>query len=294
MNAHGYERELSVMRLDYLSRPWQAFGGIPDAPDQEREHIARDQLNYLDRCLADVPYLAADLEIAATKQDRFPSRPTPITDGTESPLPYREGAARAADRLWLAVLSVATMIWHHGTHGQPAPFRSSRDAAAWLRTNLPALARDPDAEQYARRIADAHDQALAGPVERPPDWTYLGPCPACNEDLEALSGQDRVTCDCGWTEDVRTVIAQALEAAQDMLFTDTQLVGALELDGKIVSRDQIKGWHRRGRLQAHDVKRWAPRAGSGATPKIVTVRTFRLSEVRELVARMEARRSSTE
>lgn len=275
----------AILSIDYQSRPWRAIGGIPEHTDRG-EYVSRDQLSYTARCLEDVPYLAADLEITASRQDRFPSRPTVNGDGSESPLPYREGALRAAERLAFVVTSVAALVWHRATAGQPTPRWTGYEAAGWLLASLDQLAHDPDAEQLARRICEAHDRCLEGPIEHPPEWRYLGRCPSCGDDLEAQRGQPKVQCPCGWTADTQAVIDRALEAAQDMLLTDTQLVGALELDGRAVTRDQIKGWHARGRLAGHEQQRWAPRAG-----RIVTVRTYRLSEVRNLVSQLEARRT---
>lgn len=275
---------MGMILLDYDSKPWAAVGGMPDRAD-DRDHIGDDQLDYLGRCLADVPYLAIDLEIAATRQDRFPSRPTITGDGSESPLPYRVGAVKASERLWIAVYSVASVVWHRATHGAAFPFGSANQAARWLQDQLRVLAQDPDAESLARRITDAHDHALDGPVERPPEWRYLGACPQCAGDLEAAPSAARVACECGWSDEVGAVIMRALEAAEDMLLTDTQLVGALELDGKVVTRNKINYWARSGRLTAHEHKRWAP-AGHGRAAKIITVRTYRLGEVRALVERL--------
>lgn len=282
-------RALSAPRgaqeLDYLSRPWQASGPLPARAEGESGHITRAQIDHLGRVLADVPYLMADLDIAAGRQDRFPNRPTPAGDGSESPLPYRTGAADAARSLTMAVTGVAALTWHRSTSGQPTPFRSATEAAQWLRSSLRILAQDPDAEQFAYRICDAHDQALNGPIERPPDWRYLGPCPECGIDLEVEAGAEVIECECGFRAETQDVIDRALASTEDMLFTETQLVGALELDGKIITRYQIQGWHRRGRLAGHEHKRWAPKAC-----KIVSVRTYRLGDVRKLVAEMEDRR----
>lgn len=273
--------------LDYVSRPWAALGGLPAPQESSTDEIDPDRLGYLHRCLTDVPWLAADLEITATRQDRFPARPVPVTDGSESVMPFRAGAYRANSRLALAVIAVASVVWHRATHGQATPFRTARDAAAWLTANLRILAQDTAADEFAIRICDAHDAAITGPIEHPPTWHYLGPCEACGADLQSESGSASVQCDCGWSGDTRAVIDAALDAAADMLFTDTQLVGALELDGKVVSRNQINGWQRRGRLTVHEHKRWT--TGHRAA-KIITVRTYRLSEVRGLVAELEGKR----
>lgn len=281
----GAQNGPQSLRLDYVSRPWQASGRLPDRADGEKGHITRAQLDHLARVLADVPYLMADLEVAASRQDQFPNRPTPAGDGSESPLPYRTGAADTSHDLALAVSGVAALVWHRSTSGQPVPFRSATEAAGWLRSSLRILAQDPDAEQLAYRIADVHDRALNGPIERPPDWRYLGPCRNCGADLEAESGSEMIECDCGYRAAIQDVIDSALASTEDMLFTETQLVGALELDGKIITRYQIQGWHRRGRLAGHEHKRWAPKAC-----KIVSVRTYRLGDVRKLVAEMEDRR----
>lgn len=274
-----------VLDLDYRSRPWAAAGSLPDRPEGEEEHLGREQARHLARVLDDLPYLIADLEVAATKQDRFPHRPVPEGDGTESPLPYRVGAADAAQELALAVLTVAQIVWHRASGGQASPFRNAREAAWWLRSSLRVMAQDPDAEAYAYRICAAHDQAMGGPIERPPDWRYLGDCPNCGVDLQAESTAEIVECDCGWRKDIQDVINDALAATEDMLFTETQLVGALELDGKIITRYQIQGWHRRGRLAGHEHKRWAPNAR-----KIISVRTYRLGDVRALVSALEDKR----
>lgn len=276
-----------IVSLEYPSMPWAALGGMPDKPDGDDRFITTDQLDYLLGCLRDLPHLVADLELAETKQDRFPTRPTPNADQAEN-LPFRPGVVAARQQLTRAVWSVAGLVWHRATAGQPNPFRTVHDAASWLAGQPKLIAQEPDAEQYAHRIADAHDRILArnGPIDRPPEQRYLGICQRCRTaDLYVERGAEYVECACGWTSQVDTLLRDALRVSDDRLFTDTELVGALQLGGTLITRDQINGWARRGRLTVHEQRRWRG-------DRIVTVRVFRLGDVRRIALEQEQQRKT--
>lgn len=275
-------------QLDYQSVPWKATGGYPDrAEDDTDTFITVEQLAYLLGCLADIPHLIADLQIAELKQDRFPARRTPTTDGEESPLSFRPGALRARERLTGAVWATAAMIWHRATHGQASPFRGIHDAAGWLADQPKLITQEPDAETIGRRIAVQHDRLIAdhGPLDIPDGWRYLGICPGCKRiDLYAHRDDTVIICSCGWAAPIHSLVRRIVTAADDMLFTDTEITRMFAINGDPVTRDQVNGWARRGRITVHLERKWW-------NGQIQEVRMFRFSEVRALVEDITARKA---
>lgn len=276
---------MTAIQLDYTSRPW-TWGGWPtrDQSVQSRnEFITADQLEYLIGCLGDIPFLIDDLEIAELKQDRFLNPPVGA-DPEESTIPFRTAPATISRQLATTILSAADLVWHKAAHGQPSPFRNAVDAAEFLADNPRLIAREPEAESIGAHIARTHDSLIADySVLDRPAWEYLGLCPDCQQsDLWARPDQTWVGCECGWTGDTSRLKDQLLDAAKDRLFTDTELTRLLWCDGRPVTRDQINGWARRGRLAVYNSAQWCD-------GHLRSVRKFRYSEAYALVADAERR-----
>lgn len=279
-------RSEKIAQFDYQSEPWSVTGGFPDRPDDDDAFITTDQLDYLIGCLTDVPHLIADLEITEFRQDTRPPRPTPPDlELDESTLPFQETVARTRADLTRTVYAAAALVWHRATHGQPQPFRRAADAAAWLMRQPRLIAQDPQAEAIGQRIAVACQQSLRV-IDRPAGIRYRIPCPNCSQPVPVLDTGTTIECaHCGWAGDATDELQQLLTDADDRLLTAGEIAAAgLTIGTRPVTRDQIDGWARRGRLAVREQKRWHK-----PSQTIVTTRTFRVGDVIAIVHETEQR-----
>lgn len=287
-HIHGY-----VLDLSYQAVRYHAPGRLPKRPDDEDRYLSTDQIDHLAATLRDVPQLLEDLDIAITKDVRFPTR-TVHGDGTEAAIVFNTSASYASNQLRTAVTAAAIHLWNHLTPGTRHSLHDPLDAAEWLHNSLRKLALVPDAETSAKAISRAADRAMRV-IDHPREVGYLGQCPKCGADLEAEAGSQYVVCQeptgddiCGWTAQVDQVIRGAIVRSRDRLFTDSELVGVFRIDdGRDVTRNQINSWARSGRLTPHEEKRWDKHA-----QKIVSRRTYRLSEVQQLVDELQRKRET--
>lgn len=111
---------------------------------------------------------------------------------------------------------------------------------------MPQLARDiSQAASRAHKVIDAPTQLF-----------YYGPCPDCGEDIlqERVHHTDtdtKIKCrylSCGYNQPVDIHQQTILNGCLDLWMTVKEMVGVFDLGGVTVTRDQINGWIRRGRL----------------------------------------------
>lgn len=270
------------IELDYQAGSYRAPGQLPKRPTDETRYLSNDQIQHLTDILADIPALLEDLEIATTKNVRFPTR-TIQGDGTEAAIMFNTSASYAAKQLRTVTVGAAIHLWNRLV---PAGIRHRLDnptlAAEWLTGSLDRLALQPDAEQTARDITRAHNRAIRV-IEHPQETRYLGECPKCHNDLEADEEATHIECPCGWAAPIDDVLAEALKLGDDLLFTDTELVGAIQVDGRNLTRDRINGWVRRRRLEPRTKVSWWH-------GKLQVVRAYRLGDVRQLILELERRK----
>jgi hypothetical protein len=234
----------------------------------------------LELCLADIPALVDDLDTAITRQTAFvehgirphisdPDDETVVdAPGQESPLPYSPAASNARRRLTDA------LQW-----GTQAVGDNPTSLSRWWLAYLPTLLLHQDIAAAADRISYAVLKAHEA-IDRPADRQHLGQCPnECGRDLEAERGDETVTCLCGYTVNVIEHVHLALSRVDDMMMTDTELVGAVELAGEPIRRTQIHSWVRTGRLEAHVQMRHVWRGG---TIVAIERKVYKLGEVRAL------------
>lgn len=119
-------------------------------------------------------------------------------------------------------------------------------------------------------------------IDLAPDRWYVGPCNGelegivCGEQLYVTVGRGSITCStCGTEHDVAERRTAMLEAADEMLLTLSDLTRAINMTGgTTVSRKQLEGWVRRGRLV---------RSGNDGP-----VALYRVSDARGLVEKLNA------
>lgn len=237
------------------------------------------------RDLADIPDLAADLEIALTRQTRFGGDGGVLTLAPDdvdpeigltirrTPLPWDQRARTAAD-----ILKSALMGWHRvlseGARRVYGPLcadcvhpscewadldREVPDTltglSTWLLRHHVRLMRHPAVAEAVDELTDAIRQARRA-IDRPAGTWYAGPCVAdteegeCGADLYARHGADTITCTCGARYDTGKRQAWLLDKADDHLGTATEIARALNALHSDLTPSKVRGMAHRGRILA--------------------------------------------
>lgn len=241
--------------------------------------------------LSDIPALLHDLDLAITKGVRFVQhgqRKTSEARPDEAPVDFNPAAADARQRIIDALDQTAADL--AGIHPGPPT------AIAWqLRVQARRLAWRDDTPAHARTISTAVARAHRV-IDAPKDLVYYGPCPTCGDEiwLERLREDDRepVTCPnpaCAYRARLTAHQLQQLDLNHEKLMTVSELVSAITSAGETVTRDQINGWIRRGRLATHTMSR--PRFYDGQIHS-EQITTCRLGDVRALALEAEERRAT--
>ncbi|MEU8270146.1 hypothetical protein AB0B89_23680 [Sphaerisporangium sp. NPDC049002] len=238
------------------------------------------------RDLDDVPALAADLDIALTRQARFgedggglslaPDDVDPEIGLTvrRSQLPWDQRARDATD-----ILKSALVGWHRIlSEGAPTVFgptcvdcahpscewtdlgRTPPDTltglSRWLLRHRVRLFRHPAVDEAVDELTDAVRHARRT-IDRPPGTWYAGPCAAdtddgeCTADLYARHGADTIRCHtCGARHDTHLRQAWLLRQAADHLATATEAARALHAYYPDLTPSKVRGMAFRGRILA--------------------------------------------
>jgi hypothetical protein len=189
--------------------------------------------------------------------------------------------------------------------GRPAatvsPWFDDRDPARladWLRLWLDNLAGLPPMRRIAHDISSAAARAHRV-IDAPPDPAYYGPCPDCGRDIwqQRIHPDHQestpVACqhrECSYAEPLAEHNRRILAGGENLWLPIGQLVSAIIEGGEIVTRDQIKGWVRRGGLARE--KRQMPYWQGG---RLYTreVDVYRLGDVRDRAREAAATRGLT-
>jgi excisionase family DNA binding protein len=246
----------------------------------------------LERHLADVPGLVEDLHVTLVKLDRFPERGqlgAQQADRDEAPINFKPAARLAMSQL------VRAMRYPSETDEVVAhvrPYEFVRRAAHWMLATFEDQLRNPDLNAVAGAISRACVHARRV-IDRSRDVFYYGVCPQCSTDIyqERVDVDDRdarVTCSrCGYSASYREHELNCLDAGDDRWLTISELVGAIQSAGEIVTRRQIQQWIAHDGL-AKD-QRLVP-AWDGGPGYVFDV--YRLGDVRERARIAEEERHS--
>jgi hypothetical protein len=217
----------------------------------------------LGRALADVPWLAAQLQVSLSRQA---SRSAGGRSATV-PLPFDERAGEAAWVLrsalvgWVHILAPGVVplspICHACGHLSCElirlgdwPADTLQAMARWLWHRHDGLSRHPAAVEAHDEITSAVRQAERAIDRRAERW-YAGPCD-CGQDMYARPGAIRVTCpDCDSWYDVAARRAYLLGAAEDTLAGAALIAQSLTSLGQPVTPERLRQWAHRGRIVPH-------------------------------------------
>lgn len=170
----------------------------------------------LDRLLATVPGLYADLTVTLTRTDRVSVEVGGA--GRDRPLPVNLGAIEAHRLLDATLCAWADAI------GCPLHGADGRAAVEYLRADLDAVRRLPDAEACLDEVV--HACALARRVvDLPSPRRYVGDCLTCGAAVHAPLDETTVECpSCGIAHDVEDGRHGILDAARDRVLPAADLV----------------------------------------------------------------------
>lgn len=222
--------------------------------------------------------LAAELELAATRQHVRASNRGGRSGEQERPFPVDLRAAQARIRLGTALDEALEYIGVVAADGAP----KLEDAAHLLAGMLGVLRRHRGAAQHIEAVRDAVDRAEN--VLEPLRLVYVGPCSTegCDGHLRAEAGASLAQCPtCTVWRDVATTRTAFATAAASKLLTAHDIARALTAgNGQAVELGTVRQWINRGLLIP------ATRTGSGKP-------VYRVSDAQALVARMAARRGQS-
>jgi hypothetical protein len=255
-------------------------------PIRDSAFLCRECTGTLEKHLAELPALAADLDTTRTRTSRIGGRGLGIVvRSSDRPVPWNDRASRLVTELATTLASwTRRAVELRQRPPGPACGRCSHPSCGMLRSydppagdSVPALssfllaalptlrhlpevtALADDVESITRRGADV--------VDRPADQTYFGPCGAmdywpeggpilctarCPGDLYGPEDAKHLTCTtCGAEHDVTAVRAYLLSEAQDQLVTAADLSKFLSAYGEPLTAERIRQWASRGLLVAH-------------------------------------------
>lgn len=202
----------------------------------------------LERALGDVRWLDEQLDIVLTKQTSgaasigFTKHP-----GREQPLPYDPRATEVRWVLANTVMTWARVVAEENPKARLPTVGGIGILAAWLASYSGWLRQHQAADQAVEEVLAAVAAARRLVDVRPERW-YAGPCPQCSHDLYAGMSARVIECPaCGECVDSVTRREYLLTQARDHSATIRECVGLFR---GTVTRDQVKGWVRRGKVIA--------------------------------------------
>jgi hypothetical protein len=285
-------------------------------PIRDSAFLCRECTSSLEKHLAELPALAADLDTTRTRTSRIGGRGLGIVvRSSDRPVPWNDRASRLATELATTLDRWARRaveirqrpdgpVCRRCLHPSCVTLRSYRPPAGrtvsvlstYLLGALPTLRHLPDVIELADAI-DSLTRRGAEVVDRPADQTYFGPCGAmdywpdgdpilctarCPSDLYGPEDAKQLTCTtCGAEHDVTAVRAYLLSEAQDQLVTAADLSKFLSAYGEPLTAERIRQWASRGLLVPHGKDR-------GGRP------LYRVSEAVDRLTQIQATRRRTQ
>lgn len=255
-------------------------------PIRDSAFLCQDCTRTLEKQLAEIPALAADLDTTLTRTSRTGGRSIGIVvHGGERPVPWDDRAARVAHALVRHLARWTRTVTEHAAVAGPVcarrcphpsctrarlrrPARDTTPAlAAYLLAALPTLRHLPQVTDLADETSALRDR-IDTVIDRPADLTFFGPCGAidywpgtdepvlcsarCTGDLYGAEDAAELTCGtCGAEHDVTTVRKFLLKEAEDQLVTAADLSKFLTAYGEPLTAERIRQWASRGLLLAH-------------------------------------------
>lgn len=233
-------------------------------PTRDNASLCDPHASQLTQALAEVPFLAEQLEISRTRQ-----RASGGTAGSgDNTVPWDEKASQAIQALHATLHTwVRFCDEEHIPHQSPnrdLPADDDKAMSRWLMWRVDGLTLHelgPDAwEEITNSTADARRVVFRKPKPK----VYLGACTVtlnhveCGHAVYANQGDLNGRCvspDCRTEYPVKESHARLLKALDDRLLTAADVATTATYMDLPVARDrirkQINTWHKRGRLTTH-------------------------------------------
>lgn len=231
--------------------PEQPGCGVCSSPTGDGGRLCRTHSDELHRDLtAVVDWLAAELEVTITRQDRIVAE-RHGGRSAERPLPLNFHASDKAAILNSTVnawaLDVSRLAEDERDRLAEHHYSDTPAVAAWLARNLNTLRQHEEAGQAFDELTHAVLEARRS-VDRPLDQEVYGQCLAefdddsiCREYLYAAPGRTTITCRaCGSHHDAAKRRAWMFLHVRDMIGTIREVVACLTLGGIKTSEDKVR------------------------------------------------------
>lgn len=224
--------------------------------EQPEGLLCHNDTTRLEQVLAEVPWLVEQLTITISKQAKIGGQAGKGAPARErNPINY--GALIVADELGNTLTTWARDIGYVDTRVHQ---QSTKDANAYLLSNIALIRRHPAVEELLDEILDATSRARRA-VDKPADRVFLGPCNGetpddqgrmvtCLDDLYCRPNSTWATCrTCGSEHDVNERRTWLLDQAADRIVTPREAAHLIGNVGHIdVNATRIRNWINRKQL----------------------------------------------
>lgn len=223
-------------------------------PTRDNAYVCDGCLGDLTKALAEIPWLAGELEITVAKQRGVDYTALGGSPSSESPLPVHAPALEARRVLRVALVTCIRFCEEERIRHQSAsnrqPVDSLESMSRWLMWRVDGLGLNDMGYEFVTDITEAA-RACRRAIDRKPERRYAGPC-ECGRDLYHKPGATDVDCrDCERTYNVAELYAWMRQGVMGRLVTASEgstLLGRFDLTTPQATIDM---WHLRKRIVDH-------------------------------------------
>lgn len=215
---------------------------ITGIPLRETQYVSSAAAQQLRADLSGLDNLLADLNDALGKRVNFGARGAQVPPALRAPINIALlgpiNTITETLQTWAGELAKYA--------GQAQPYQVPR--AVWWYRALVGVEGWEQAPACIQELSKAISWAVRL-VDRPPDRTYAGPCPACGQDVTAPPHSATAQCVCGQTIDVAQAQEQMRADLEEMLLPKLWAHAAAEyIVGRKIPDKTLDTWDRRGQL----------------------------------------------
>jgi hypothetical protein len=229
-------------------------------PTRNNAYVCDDCLGGLTKTLAEMTWLAGELETTIRGERGIDYRALGGSPGNEKPMPYNLPAAEARRTLRNALHTAVRFCdeeqIRHQSRTNTLPVDSLEAMSHWLMWRVDGLGLSDMGWEFIDSIQTA-SQKCRYLVDRKPERRYAGPC-ECGRDLYHKPSAAQVQCrDCERTYEVAELYEWMRKQVRDRLVTARDGAALLCRFDLETQQGTIDKWHERGRIVAHghDAKR---------------------------------------
>jgi hypothetical protein len=221
---------------------------------RDNAYVCDECLGGLTETLAEIPWLAGELETTIHGERGVDYRALGGSPGSEKPMPYNLPAAEARRALRRSLHTAVRFCdeehVRHQSRTNTLPTDSLESMSRWLMWRVDGLGFSDMGGQFVTDIVNA-STACRRMVDRKPERRYAGPC-ECGRDLYHKPGATQVQCkDCERTYDVGDLYEWMKKQVRDRLVTARDGAALLCRFDLETQQATIDKWHERGRIVAH-------------------------------------------